>query len=97
MILHKPCQIVTPICMRTTLAVFINIRTLRKLKMFQTRNLQMWANVLLIITCQLNLEKIQIYAIFLVWKKDLSELNIAYDINRIKQFHMVEYLNWTLI
>ena len=51
-------------CMRTTLAFFINMRTLRKSKMFSTRNLQMCANGLLIISCQFILVKIKLNAFF---------------------------------
>ena len=91
MILRKPFQIVIHTCMQTTLAFFINIRTLQKLKMFSTRNLQMRVNGVLIISCQFTLVKIKLNAFFSVGKK-LPELNITYDSNRTKQFHIAEYL-----
>ena len=52
----------------------------------------MCANALLIISCQFILVKIQLNAFFSEGKKNLSELNITYNNNRIKQFHIVEYL-----
>ena len=68
MMFHKPCQIATHTCMRTTLAFFINMRIL-----------------FILVNTKVN-------ASFSVSKKNLPELNITYNNNRIKQFQVVEYL-----
>ena len=56
--------------------------------MFEARNLQKYANGLLVIGCRFNLVKIKLMHSFQCGK-NLSELNI-------KQFHIVEYLGCCL-
>ena len=92
MIFRKPCQIATHTCMWTTLAFFINIRTLRKSKMFHTKNLRMCANGLLITSCQNILVKMKLNAFFSVEKRISRGLNITNENNRVKPFNIVEYL-----
>ena len=45
-----------------------------------------------IISCQFMLVKIKLKAFFSIRKKNLPGLNRTYENNRIKQFHVVEYL-----
>ena len=47
---------------------------------------------LLIISYQFMLVKMKLNVFFSVGEKNLPELNITYDSNRIKQYHVVEYL-----
>ena len=85
-IFHKLSLLVIHTCIQMTLAFFVNIRALQKLKMFQTRNLKMCANILLILSCQFSLVKIKLNALFPVGKKVLM-LNITCNSNTIKQFN----------
>ena len=69
---------------------FINIKTLRKSKVFLKNNLQMYAIGLLIISYQFILRRWNLMD-SLQYGKKLLELNITYNHNRIKQSHIVEY------
>ena len=50
----------------------------------------MYVNGVLIMSCQFILMNIELKAFFSL-KKKLPELNITYDNNRIKHFHISEY------
>ena len=51
----------------------------------------MCENGLLIISCQFILVKMRLNAFISVRKKNLPELNMTYNNNKIKQFHLIEY------
>ena len=74
---------------------FINIKTLRKSKVFLKNNLQMYAIGLLIISYQFILRRWNLMD-SLQYGKKLLKLNITYNHNRIKQSHIVEYLGCRL-
>ena len=92
MIFHKPCQINTHTCMRAILAFFSNMDVAR-LENVLNKELAHMCEWLVDNKLSSHFGEDKTKCTIFSKEKNLAELNITYDNNRIKQFHIVEYLD----